>query len=377
MFVNTPDALQEMLYRLLASSAVSVDTESNSLYAYTERVCLVQFSVPGQDYLVDPIQVEDLSSLGMLFADPEVEKIFHAAEYDVISLRRDYQFEFVNVFDTMIASRIVGWPRYGLAVLLEEHFGVETNKRMQRTNWGQRPLTAAQMEYARLDTHFLVSLRDRLNAELDAQDRLEEARAAFDRVSASTWSKKEFDPDDFWRVKGARDLDEQGRAILRELYVYRDKRAQELDWPPFKVLNDAVLVDLSQHAPRSFAELGRIKGLPRRLPSQERRKLLGVIEYGLRAPTPKARKRRGGGRPSEETVDRYEALRAWRRERAQPRGVEPDVILSNHILHILAHENPTSPEQLDVLNVLNGWERREYGREVVALLRRHGRIRSH
>jgi ribonuclease D len=261
MLVNTPDALIEMIYRLTATPAIAVDTESNSLYAYSERVCLIQFSVPGQDYLVDPLVVEDLSALAPVFADPEIVKIFHAAEYDVMVLRRDYQFEFAGLFDTMIASRIVGWPRYGLASLLDERFGVQTDKRMQRTNWGRRPLLDEQMEYARLDTHYLIPLRDELLAELEAQGRLQEARAAFERVAESQWRKKDFDPDGFWRVKGANDLDEQGLAILRELYIYRDELAQGLDLPVFKVMGDGVLLAMSQRAPRSFAELGRIKGL--------------------------------------------------------------------------------------------------------------------
>jgi ribonuclease D len=376
MLVNTPDALDEMLYRLWAASAIAVDTESNSLYAYTERVCLIQFSVPGQDYLVDPLALDDLSALRSVFADKEIVKVFHAAEYDVMTLRRDYQFTFVNLFDTMIASRIVGWERYGLVSLLEELFGIQTDKRLQRTNWGRRPLTEDQIEYARLDTHFLLQIRDKLRAELAEQGRTEEARGAFERVAESEWAKKDFDPDDFWYVKGARDLDEQELAILRELYVYRDGRARELDRPPFKVLGDSVLVALSQQAPRSFAELGRIKGMPRRLPSRERRNLLDVVGAGLRASVP-TRPTRRGRRYDEKAEDRYRALREWRKERAVARGVESDVILSNHILRVLADQNPTSPEQLDDVDVLNRWERGEYGREIIALLRRQARIRTY
>jgi len=374
MLVNTSDALDEMYYRLLAAPVVAIDTESNSLFAYNEQVCLIQFSVPGQDYLVDSLALDDLSVIGHILADPEIEKVFHAAEYDVMSLRRDYQFEFVNLFDTMIASRIVGWERYGLASLLEDLFGVQTDKRMQRTNWGRRPLTEEQIEYARLDTHFLLALRDKLIHELNEQGRLREARAAFERVSQSEWHKKPFDPDDFWRIKGAKDLDEDSQAVLRELCIYRDERARELDRPLFKVFNDRVLIELSQQVPRSFAELGRITGLPRRMSSKERRALLAVIEAGLRAPPPAPPQRQANSRPDEVVLDRYEALRDWRRERAQARGVEPDVILSNRVLRELASQNPSSPEQLERSHILNEWERREYGPEVVALLRRQARI---
>jgi ribonuclease D len=290
-------------------------------------------------------------------------------------LNRDYGYTFANLFDTMIASRIVGWPRYGLASLLEEQFGVHTNKRMQRTDWGRRPLAEDQIEYARLDTYFLLALRDKLVEELEDQGRKREARAAFGRVAGSRWTERAFDPDGFWRIKGARALDEQGLAILRELYLYREERAHELDRPPFKVFNDSALVALSQHAPRSFAELGRIRGVPRRLPSRLRRTLLDVIDQGLRAPPPRRPPYHGAGRPDEETMARTEAIRDWRRERAEERGVELDVILSNRILHALADENPTSPEALAQAGALNDWEREQYGREIIGLLRRHGRIR--
>jgi ribonuclease D len=214
-----------------------------------------------------------------------------------------------------------------------------------------------------------------LLAELEAQARLEEASAAFERVAESQWKKKGFDPEGFWRIKRARDLDDQGLAILRELFIYRESRAQELDRPPFKVMNDAVLLALSQRAPRSFAELGRISGLPRRMPSRERRALLGVVEQGLDAPVPVRPRRDRRDRLDEKAIERYEALRKWRRERAEARGVEPDVILSNRILRDLALRNPNSPEQLSRIDVLNNWERQEYGREIVALLRRQARFR--
>jgi ribonuclease D len=373
--VDTANALEEMLSRLMTEPAVAVDTESNSLYVYSERVCLLQFSVPGEDYLVDPFAIEDLSRLGELLSDPGIEKVFHAAEYDVMVLRRDFQFEFAGLFDTMIASRILGWPRYGLGNLLEEHFGVQTDKRMQRTNWGQRPLTPEQLEYAQLDTHFLLPLRARLFEELSTEDRLDEARSAFDRVAQSEWTGRPFDPDGFWRIKGTRDLDDASLAVLRALYIYRDQRAQSLDRPPFKVLSDYVLLNLSQQVPRSLSELGRVRGVPRRLPHRARRRLLSIIEQGLRDDPPERPETTANNRPDRKEIDRYEDLRRWRNQRAERRGVEPDVVLSNRTLHILAQECPTSLEALAATGALSDWERQEYGREIVARLRRQRRIR--
>jgi ribonuclease D len=373
--VDTAEALEDMLSRLVSEPAVAVDTESNSLYVYSERVCLLQFSIPGEDYLVDPLAVEDLSSLGALLSDPEKEKVFHAAEYDVMVLRRDFGFEFAGLFDTMIASRILGWPRYGLGNLLEEHFGVQTDKRMQRTNWGRRPLTPEQLEYAQLDTHYLLALRDRLLKELAAENRLDEARSAFERVAQSEWSARPFDPEGFWRLKGARDLDDTRLAVLRALYIYRDQRAQAMDRPPFKVLSDRALVDLSHQVPRSLSDLGRVRGLPRRLPTKARRRLLSIVERGLRDDPPQRTDTTSGHRPDKQEIECYEALRQWRNQRAESRGVEPDVILSNRTLHVLAHETPVTREALVETGALSDWEREEYGREIVALLRRQRRIR--
>jgi ribonuclease D len=370
IMVTSAHGLDALLARLMAQPMVAVDTESNSLYAYHERVCLIQFSIPSQDYLLDPLAIDDLSPLGELFGDPGIEKIFHAAEYDVMVMRRDFDFSFHNLFDTMLASRIVGWPRYGLGSLLEEQFDIRTDKRMQRTNWGRRPLSRAELEYAQLDTHYLIELRDLLVQELTAKGRLVEARGAFKRVTQSTWSARPFDPDDFWRIKGARDLDPPGQAVLRALYVYRDRRAQAMDRPPFKVRGDRVLVALSDKRPRSLAALTQIKGIPRRLPVKAQKKLLSVIRKGLNDTPPRRARRANNHRWDEEVQERYEALREWRKQRAERRGVESDVVLSNHTLHVLARQNPTTVQALESCESLNQWERQEYGDEIVALLQR-------
>jgi ribonuclease D len=144
-----------------------------------------------------------------------------------------------------------------------------------------------------------------------------------------------------------------------------------MDRPPFKVLNDHVLVALSQARPRSIAALSQIKGIPRRLPTKARKKLLAVIRRGLHAEPPRRARRVSNHRWDEETQERYEAMRQWRKQRAKQRGVESDVILSNHALHVLARENPTTTRALEKCEALNAWERQEYGKELVALLQKH------
>ncbi|MBC7251974.1 MAG: ribonuclease D [Anaerolineae bacterium] len=368
ILVDTPQALARTVARLQAEPAVAVDTESNSFYVYHEQVCLIQFSIPGQDFLVDPLALPDLSPLGPLFADPGIEKVFHAAEYDVMCLKRDFGFQFANLFDTMIAARILGWKRYGLGSILEERFGVRQDKRLQRANWGQRPLTPEQLRYAVLDTHYLLPLRDILRAELQARRREREAREAFAALPALEWNRHEFDPENFWSIKGARDLSPTGQAVLRELYIYRDEQARARNVPPFKVVSNAVLIRLSERRPATIRELRRVKGISQVIIKRYGRGLLEAIRRGRNAPPPQPPER--PPRPQNAVLERYEALRRWRKRRAAARGVEPDVLISNDALFELAKRPPRDLKDLTEMNLLGPWQLETYAAELLAVLRR-------
>ena len=368
--VTKPHQLDLLVTHLAHHPAVAVDTESNSLHAYQERVCLIQFSLPGADYLVDPLAGLDLASLGDVLANPQIEKVFHAAEYDVMCLRRDFGWEFDNLFDTMLAARILGWPRIGLGNILEEQFGVHLNKRWQRYDWGERPLNPEALAYAQLDTHYLLSLHERVLAELQNKNRLEEARAVFVQVAKSEPAFRDFDPDqDLWRVKGVWDLAGESQAILRELLVWRDQEARRRDRPPFKVLGDRTLLALAQSRPQSMGGLARIDGLKQHHVRRYGRKLLWSIKQGLHAPAPTPPRQHP--RPDQVVVDRYEALRRWRKRRAQVRGVDPDVIVSNAALWILASHRPLSLADLAALKVLDGWKQEAYGQALLDVLRKN------
>lgn len=367
IWIDTPQSFQEMLHTLMQHSLVAVDTESDSLFSYFEKVCLIQFSVPQADYLLDPLVV-DVSDLGQFFASTAIQKIFHAAEYDFLSLKRDYGFSFNNLFDTMLAARILGWPKYGLASLLKEHFGVALNKRFQRYNWGQRPLGKHALDYAHLDTHYLIDLRKIQLDALTRQKRLREAEEAFERLTHVEPSPKVFNPDDFWRIKGARDLRPQQQAVLRELYTLRDRIARQLNRPPFKVMTDKVLVELARTLPGKEADLQKIKGLGRKFLYHNANDVLKAIAAGQVATPPNHNANRNHHRPDNNTLARYETLRQWRNDLAAARGVEPDVIINNQTLMDIARTNPTSLRKLTQLGVLGDWQRETYGKALLNVL---------
>jgi ribonuclease D len=364
--ITTPAQLETLLEALLGQSAVAVDTESNSLYAYQEQVCLIQFSIPGVDYVVDPLAGLDLSPLADLFADGGIQKVFHAAEYDVMCLKRDFGFHFANLFDTMWAGRILGWPQVGLGDVLKETFEVQTKKRYQRYNWGKRPVEPEALIYACIDTHYLLDLR-RLQADaLMEQDRWGEAREVFDQVAASEPSWQAFDPEGFWRVKGAHDLAGRELAVLRELWIWRDDEARRRDRPHFKVLSDRALLLLAQAVPRTEEDLTVVDGLKPHHVRRYGKRILHAVRRGIEAPEPRppAAPQR---RPDVEVV-RFRALRAWRKRVADERGVENDVIVGNAVLWALAKQNPRTLADLESIEGLGPWRRETYGKGILQVL---------
>jgi ribonuclease D len=357
------DALLRFIDRALQEPVVAVDTESNSMHAYFERICLVQMSIPGLDVLVDALAV-DLAPVGALLGEPAVQKVFHGADYDVLSFKRAHGFAVVNLFDTMLAARVLGWPSYGLASILADAFEHDTDKRFQRHDWAERPMSAEAKAYARYDTHFLLELRRRQLEQLHERERIEEFEHVCARQAAVEPRVRAFDPDDFWRIKGARELDPAGRAVLRRLYVWRDGLARDLDRPPFRVMGDGAMVAVARARPGDLDALAKLKGMPRPLLRRgSAGPLLRAVAAGAADDAPQPP--RIEPRLPRAVVDRFDALRSWRKARAAALGVEPDIVLAKSTLLAIAHAAPATLEDLHAIPELDAWERDRYGAELL------------
>jgi len=250
--------LAELAETLAGEPVIALDTESNSFHVYRERVCLIQISSRTRDWVVDPLST-DPRPLGPVLATASA-LVLHGADYDVRCLKREYGFTLPGLFDTMVAARRLGRAGLGLSALVEQHFGVRLAKDYQRSDWGRRPLTAEQVSYAALDTHFLLPLHDLLVRELNERRMVDDAWQESARVAAVEPRPKVFDPEGWRRVKGARDLDAAGRAILRALWIAREDRASALDRPPFKVMPEQTMLEVARRKPRSEEELLRVSG---------------------------------------------------------------------------------------------------------------------
>ncbi|MDQ3250624.1 MAG: HRDC domain-containing protein [Chloroflexota bacterium] len=386
ILVYNDKTLAQMLTHLSKQPLFALDTESDSLYRYQPRVCLIQISTyadaaqgePNQivDYLVDPLRLEKLTALGLLLADPTIEVVMHAAENDILELNRDFQFTFQPVFDTQLAARILGWGKVGLAAILEEHFGVVSDKRMQRTDWGKRPLTPQQIAYAQMDTHYLPALRTVLIEQLKHMGRWEEAQDAFALLGRSAHQERAgrtpADERTFWSMKTAREVPRALTGVLEALWQWRERVAQRRNSPPFKILGDQPLVALTLQHPTGLNEIERSGGLNSQQMERYGADLREAIIDGLQRPLPALPEPRP--RP-EQTLDRaalarYDALRVWRSRVAGARGVALDIIFNNQTLLELAKRAPRTPDELLEIPEIGPWKAKNYGPDLLTLLQR-------
>ena len=364
VWVDHQRTFEKMVADLSVQTRVAVDTESNSLHAFREQVCLIQFSTPSKDYILDPFAIEDLSALGPLFGNPKIEKIFHAAEYDLICLTRDFEYRFANIFDTMYAARVLGYPFVGLDNMLAEKLDIKVDKRHQKADWAARPLTASQIDYARFDTHYLFQLRDILEKELEEKGRLQLAREDFARACNVELPKEKVNGASWRRFSARKDVSTRELTILSELCVFRDHVAERMDRPPFKVVDDDMLLAIARNLPEKDVDLAGIGLSPKqiRLWGED---ILGAVQRGADAPLVT---REQSKRPHDAVLRRLEKLKNWRKLQAKETGVESDIILPKAYLNLLAENPPKTMEQLESMFSDSPSRFQKHGKQLLKIL---------
>src|SRR2546422_10105353 len=183
VWVDDDRDLDRAAQRLTRAPALAVDSEAYSFYHYHHKCCLIQISDGETVYLVDPLALRRLEPLGEVLGAQRIVKVLHAAEQDVLYLRRDFGFHLEPLFDTMIASQLLGKTGIGLASLLLAYFGVKLDKGSQRDDWSRRPLTEGQKTYAAEDVRHLIRLSRILKEELQTVARLAWAEEEFALVA--------------------------------------------------------------------------------------------------------------------------------------------------------------------------------------------------
>ena len=365
--VNNSETYQHMLAHLATQDTIAIDTESNSLHAYHERVCLIQLSSLTADFLVDPFVFDNLDELGKLFSREDIQKVFHAGDYDIGCLKRDFDFTFHNIFDTMLAATALAEPNLGLAVLLEKYFDIVLDKKYQRANWGERPLKAEMLSYAQCDSHYLIPLRDTLLPQLEASNRLQLVLEEGEGM-ARLVKPLEQHIEDIWRVKGAQDLSAEGLSLLDVLNHARELIASKRDVPPFKVFSDRALIEIAQTQPHYIQELSLLPSLPE---SQVRRygSLLMQAIQNWRENPQKVNPRRNH-RLSDAEMKRRDALSNWRKQAGLNEGLPSNAIISRDLLERLAHPEFSDINELKQAMKYFPYRYERYGDAIFQVLER-------
>ena len=373
--ITQKSEMDALAKKLMREDVVAFDTEADSFYHYFDKVCLVQIATRKECWLVDPLGpdgAEILQSLAPVFSSPKVRVLFHAAEYYIYVLKRDCGFEFTNLFDTMVCAQLLGYPAIGLAALVERHFGVVLPKEQQRSDWSRRPLSDKQQTYAASDVLYLIKLAEKLEKELGKAKRFDWAVDDFETLCARKWPDREFDKLGYLKIKGARSLDPVAMAVLRELFLLRDKRAREIDRPPFKVLGNRTLLEISSSHATDLDSLAEIKGITDLLLKRLGKDMVAAVKKGLRkphGPIPKVETnaRRRMDRRSEK---RLAALKDWRGPRAEALKLDPGVLCPNAALESIAAAHPKNEADMKELPELKSWLVREFSSEIIGVLER-------
>jgi ribonuclease D len=343
--ISTAPQLRELLPQLKAVERVAIDTEADSLHCYREKLCLLQISVPGGDFIVDPLADVDLAPLRDVLGEKEL--VLHGADYDLRLLRRNLNFAPTRIFDTVIAARMIGAREFSYAALVKRYFEVELAKGSQKANWAQRPLSKKMAEYATNDTRYLLALAERLEKELESRGRMDWFRQSCRRALELAAIDRERDAEEVWRVSGAGALRGRASAVLRELWNWREKEAEAADRPPFHILQNRELI----FAAEKFAQ-GETADY-KHFSERRRRAFREAAKRALEMPEKDwpVRPKRSGIRPSAEVVKRSEKLRQNRDHVAKELHIEASFIAPRATLDAIAAD----PSRADALLV--PWQR--------------------
>ena len=214
LYLDRPGDVDRFLDQISDVKELALDTEGASFHRFLDRIYLLQISTRELSAIIDPLPIGSPAKLGQLLQSKDVEVVFHDADYDLRLLHQDYGWHVTNIFDTRIASQLLGIKSFGLAALLELFFDVKLDKKHQRADWSMRPLTPDMLEYAAQDTRYLLQLKDHMKSELQSRGRLHWAKEEFARLEGTRWEAEE-EMEGFLRLKGARDLSRRELAVLR------------------------------------------------------------------------------------------------------------------------------------------------------------------
>lgn len=334
-----------------AAPVCAIDTEADSLHRYRESLCLVQFADRERAVLIDPLAIDDLSSLGAYLAQSTVW--MHGADYDMTMIKRQFGLLPAMVYDTQIGARLLGARRFGLGDLVQRYFGVELSKSSQKADWGKRPLSPKMIEYALNDVVYLLEMGDRIVASLRDLGRYEWFEESCEAARNRVWERDD-SKEESWRIQGSGKLDRRGLAYLKELWNWRDTEAESWDRPSFMVATNRQLLEWC-----ACLVAGQRPALPHHYRTDRVKRFRAAVDHAASLPEsawparPSLRRRR-----RDRDFDlRLGELIAGRERVAAELDIEGSLIAPRAVLEAIA------AKEVDPSDVLLRWQRHCLGME--------------
>lgn len=347
-FVDTQPDLDALCRKLARQQEVALDSEADNLHHYETKLCLLQLRFEGQTYLLDVLAEIDLEEFWKTLG--QLHLIMHGADFDLRLFREFCGFEPQSLFDSMLASQLLGIKRIGLAALLEERFRVKLPKDSQKSDWSQRPLSDKMLTYAANDVQYLYPLRDALLGEIRQKGREEWLAQRCQNQIQNALSGFPEHHENSWRISKAERLDPRGQAAVYELWHWRESLAERLDRPPFKILGNNFILQLAEAVSEGNHEYV-FEQLPMGIRRRKRQGLLEALRAGAErdvSTLPKRPRRSDTKGPlSQRELERQEKIKSFRDKIAADFDIDPTLIATRSVVAQLARDPRDTEGLLD------------------------------
>jgi ribonuclease D len=362
LYIQTQAAWDAWAAKLAAQKEIAFDLEGNGFHRFPEKICLIQCATSSAVAVIDPLAIGDLSALGRILASDRVLKIFHACDYDLRSLQRDFHFQTRTIFDTSLAAKFIGVQHLGLESLMKELLGIELGKTksMQRQDWTKRPLSEASLHYALQDVAYLIELKNILLERLKGLKR--EAWVAEEnlRLEKILYVPPLPPEEQCWLVKGVKSLAPRQRMIFHTLYIFRHEMALATGKPYFRIFSDQIILEIAKNPLQPISKVKELRIVARLGKTKEYRQRIKaalsdpLIALGKPKNVPI---RRSHARPN----PLLQHLKAWRQTKAEQWRLDPALIWPLSNLEHLAFSNSDMESKLAMIQ--NAEEVRSWQRE--------------
>ncbi len=362
LFIDTDNALGELINALQGSSWLAIDTEFIRERSYYPRLCLIQVANADIAAAIDPLAFENPEPLKKLLCDPSIVKIFHAGHQDLEIFLQLWGQLPTPLFDTQPAAALLGLgDQVGYGNLVQKVLNVNLAKDQSRTDWCRRPLHKGQLRYALDDVIYLGQLYTEMKRRLQAQQRLSWLDTDFQQLSSP--HSYQLDPMNLWqKIRGRQHLKGQKLAILQQLAAWRERQAMKRDRPRRWIIKDEVMLEMARRAPKSLAELKNVRGVDAGFIRHNGDAILKVIEKGRQTPQQDwPADHFKSNKPSAQEEALLDILNAALRLIALDAGLSPQAIASRKDLQALVQNNEKS-----ILR--KGWRYQVAGRPLLELI---------